>query len=126
MYKIFAQLLVENGLKASDVAKATKITPSTFSDWKKGKSKPNTEKMIKIANYLNVSVEYLTTGKNSVTDFLYSDENAEFLIEIQKKAHNVDFVTRMRKYMDLIESDQKSVDDLIDFLHDKEKKEEAD
>lgn len=126
MYEIFAQLLVENGLKASDVAKATKITPSTFSDWKKGKSKPNTEKMIKIANYLNVTVEYLTTGQEPTNNFLYSDENAEFLIEIQKKAHNADFVTRMRKYMNLVESNQKSVDYLIDFLHDKEKKEEAD
>lgn len=63
MYEIFAKLLEEKGLKAADVTRATGIKSPVFSEWKKGKSKPNTEKMIKIANFLGVSVEYLTTGK---------------------------------------------------------------
>ena len=63
MYEIFAKLLKEKGLKAADVTRATGIKSPVFSEWKKGKSKPNTEKMIKIANFLGVSVEYLTTGK---------------------------------------------------------------
>lgn len=62
MYEIFAKLLEEKGLKAADVTRATGIKSPVFSEWKKGKSKPNTEKMIKIANFLEVSVEYLTTG----------------------------------------------------------------
>ncbi len=65
MYEIFAKLLEEKGLKAADVTRATGIKSPVFSEWKKGKSKPNTEKMIKIANYLGVTVEYLTTGENS-------------------------------------------------------------
>ena len=65
MYEIFAELLKEKGLKAADVTRATGIKSPVFSEWKKGKSKPNTEKMIKIANFLDVSVEYLTTGKES-------------------------------------------------------------
>lgn len=67
MYEIFAKLLKEKGLKAADVTRATGIKSPVFSEWKKGKSKPNTEKMIKIANYLGVTVEYLTTGKNSLS-----------------------------------------------------------
>lgn len=67
MYEIFAKLLEEKGLKAADVTRATGIKSPVFSEWKKGKSKPNTEKMIKIANYLGVTVEYLTTGKNSLS-----------------------------------------------------------
>ena len=63
MYEIFAKILAEKGLKAADVTRATGIKSPVFSEWKKGKSKPNTEKMIKIANFLGVSVEYLTTGK---------------------------------------------------------------
>lgn len=65
MYEIFAKLLEEKGLKAADVTRATGIKSPVFSEWKKGKSKPNTEKMIKIANFLDVSVEYLLTGKES-------------------------------------------------------------
>lgn len=67
MYEIFAKLLEEKGLKAADVTRATGIKSPVFSEWKKGKSKPNTEKMIKIANFLEVSVEYLTTGKDSTS-----------------------------------------------------------
>lgn len=63
MYEIFALLLKQKGLKAADVCRATGIKSPVFSEWKKGKSKPNTEKMIKIANFLEVSVEYLMTGK---------------------------------------------------------------
>ena len=65
MYEIFAQLLEEKGLKAADVTRATGIKSPVFSEWKKGKSRPNTEKMIKIANFLGVSIEYLLTGNES-------------------------------------------------------------
>lgn len=64
MYEIFAKLLEEKGLRAANVSKGTGISATVFSEWKKGKSKPNTEKMIKIANFLDVSVEYLITGKD--------------------------------------------------------------
>lgn len=62
MYDIFVQLLEQSGKKASDVSKATGIPSSTFSDWKKGKSSPKTEKLQKIADYFGVTVDYLMTG----------------------------------------------------------------
>lgn len=65
MYEIFAELLEKMGIRPIEISRATGIPSSTFSDWKKGKSKPNAEKMLKIANYLGVSVEYLMTGKDN-------------------------------------------------------------
>lgn len=62
MYDIFVQLLEQSGKKASDVSKATGIPSSTFSDWKKGKSSPKSEKLQKIADYFGVTVDYLVTG----------------------------------------------------------------
>lgn len=84
MYEIFAKLLEEKGLKAADVTRATGIKSPVFSEWKKGKSKPNTEKMIKIANFLGVSVEYLTTGKEpEINDKYYlNEETAQVAQEI--------------------------------------------
>lgn len=64
MYGRYCKLRDYLGLKDSDVAKETSITPSTFSDWKKGKSSPNAEKLVKIARYLKTSVEYLVTGED--------------------------------------------------------------
>ena len=68
MYEIFVQLLDRPGKKASDVAKATGIPSSTFSDWKKGKSSPKAEKLQKIADYFGVSVDYLMTGKDELDE----------------------------------------------------------
>ena len=41
MYEIYCKLRDSKGMKDSDVAKATGITKSTFSDWKNGRSNPN-------------------------------------------------------------------------------------
>lgn len=59
MYTIYCKLRDEKNLKDSDVSKATGITKSTFSDWKKGRSKPKLEKLQLIADFFGVSVDYL-------------------------------------------------------------------
>lgn len=122
MYEIYLKLLAEKGVKTSDVCKETGIVASTFSDWKKGKSTPKQDKLIKIADYFGVSLEYLMTGKEPEInfDYIYTDGNSEFLVEVSKKAKDKDFVERMMKYMSLLSEDKKSVDDMIDFLHAKE------
>lgn len=77
MYENYCKLRDAKGLKDADVAKGTGITKSTFSDWKNGRSAPKNEKMIKIANFLGVSVEYLTTGEQKEGDpKYYLDEEA--------------------------------------------------
>ena len=65
MYEVYQKLLDEKGLKNADVARATGISNMTLSDWKRGKSVPKSDKMRKIAEYLNVSVDYLMTGKDT-------------------------------------------------------------
>ncbi len=59
MYEIFAELLKKKGIRAAAVSQATGIHPSTFSDWKSGKSRPKQEKLIKIAAFFDVTVDYL-------------------------------------------------------------------
>lgn len=64
MYEIYCKLRDERGLKDADVVKATGITKSTFSDWKSGRSKPKQDKLQKIADFFEVSLDYLTTGED--------------------------------------------------------------
>jgi transcriptional regulator with XRE-family HTH domain len=121
MYEIFLKLLNEKGVTAYKVGKATGIAGSTFTDWKNGRSVPKQEKLQKIADYFGVSLEYLTTGKDSQTDSLYSDENADLLIKITKSVKNDPaFADRMARYMSLISENKKSVDDMIDLMYSKE------
>jgi transcriptional regulator with XRE-family HTH domain len=87
MYEIYLELLKKKGVKSADVCKATGIVPSTFSDWKKGKSAPKQDKLKKIADYFGVSVSYLMTGKESdIVDQPYylsdeAKEMAQFMFE---------------------------------------------
>ncbi len=63
MYERFLILLQERGCKVADVAKKTGIHPSTFTDWKKGKSSPKYDKIKKIADYFEVEADWLS-GKS--------------------------------------------------------------
>lgn len=65
MYSIYQKLLDEKGLKNADIARATDISNMTLSDWKNGKSTPKQDKLMKIADFLGVSLEYLMTGKDT-------------------------------------------------------------
>ena len=68
MYEIFEKLLKERGITAYRVARETGVTTSTLTSWKQGKYVPKMDKLRKIADYLQVSVEYLMTGEESAKD----------------------------------------------------------
>ncbi len=84
MYEIYCKLRDDKGLKDSDVARATGITKSTFSDWKNGRSKPKDEKLLKIADFFNVTLDYLRTGEDSSLQDIYylNNETAQVAQEI--------------------------------------------
>ncbi len=58
MYNKFAELCKNNGCTAADVARATGLYRSTFSDWKNGRCKPKADKLKKIADYFGVTMDY--------------------------------------------------------------------
>lgn len=68
MYEIFEQLLQRYEVTPYKVSKATGISQSSLSDWKLGKITPKTSTLQKIADYFGVSLDYLTTGKESTED----------------------------------------------------------
>ncbi len=80
MYEIFVELLQNNNMTAYQVCKATGIAPATISDWKNGKSKPKQDKLKKIADHFGVSLDYLTTGKESVSRAPVTDEDIKLAL----------------------------------------------
>lgn len=58
MYEKFVELLQKNGVTAYRVAKKTGISQVTLSDWKHGKCTPKIDKLLKIADYFGVDVNY--------------------------------------------------------------------
>ena len=109
MYDIYLKLLEEKGVKTSDVCKATGIVASTFSDWKKGKSAPKQDKLMKIADYFGVSLEYIMTGSDSK----YSDSDALLDVHISE---DKELKEAIKKYYALDDRNKKHVIELINLL----------
>ena len=63
MYEIFEQLLNSFNISAYKFCKDTGVSQSTISTWKRKKNLINGDTAKVIADYFNVSLEYLMTGK---------------------------------------------------------------
>ena len=84
MYEIFEQLLQKFNVTPYKISKETGVTQTTLSNWKNGKSTPSTANMQKIADYFNVSIDYLMTGEeNEAREKYYlNEETAEMAQKI--------------------------------------------
>lgn len=56
-YTVFEHLLQINQTTVYRVSKATGIAPSTFTDWKNGRSCPKADKLMRIAAYFQLSLD---------------------------------------------------------------------
>lgn len=59
MYSIFERLLKERGVTVADVCRATGIRQSTMSNWKARNNKLSAKNAELVADFFNVSVDYL-------------------------------------------------------------------
>ena len=110
MYEIYQRLLDERGLKNADIARATGISNMILSDWKRGKNVPKYDKMKKIAEYLNVSVDYLMTGKGVGIIVEKADKDSELLF-MEKRIKK--YALKLSK---LSEEDKIQIMNMIDRL----------
>lgn len=63
MYSKFVELLQKNNVTPYQVSKATGISQSSLSDWKTGRAKPKADKLLILANYFGVTVDYFLKEK---------------------------------------------------------------
>lgn len=62
MYSKFVELLQKTNVTPYQVSKATGISQSTLSDWKTGRAKPKADKLLQLAEYFGVTVDYFLKG----------------------------------------------------------------
>lgn len=70
------------GLTQVDVAEKLGISQPAYASWERGIKKPTQENLVKIAQVLNVSVDYLVGNSEERTDEL---DNIELLFRINSK-----------------------------------------
>ena len=70
------------GLTQVDVAEELGISQPAYASWERGVKKPTQENLVKIAQILNVSVDYLVGNSEEKADEL---DNIEFLFRMNSK-----------------------------------------
>lgn len=65
-----------------ELAKLLGIGQSSYADWERGKKKPTQGNLVKIAQILNVSVDYLVGNSDNTEDGL---DNIELLFRMNSK-----------------------------------------
>lgn len=117
MYERFAKLLDENGVTAYRVSKETGIATATLSDWKNGRSVPKQDKLLKIAEYFDVSLDYLL-GKSDIRNpYKEAPEEEEDNIDL--------WLSKTDGYKELPEEDREKIMEYVKFMLEKHKKPES-
>lgn len=106
-YERLTKLMNERGLSQGKLEKELGFSNGSVSKW--AKSMPNAERLGKLANYFNVSVEYLATGEESK----FSKDRAILEVQITEDA---ELMKRLRKYMDLPQEKKDLILAMIDNL----------
>lgn len=92
MRERYAELLKLKGLKGVDITKNVGIPSSTLSEWKKGKYELGMDKIVAIANYLDVSLDYFVLGKEAQSNELltiYNELNEEGQQKLMEYANDI-------------------------------------
>jgi len=116
-YERYKKIRDKKGLKDNDVAKRTKISQSTFTAWKKGEYEPKVDKLIKIADALNVSLSAIVGNYGKFSRYNLNrqkprelSEEEQFDAELCRLYHNAtpDAQTTV---MTVLKSSQKDASD---------------
>lgn len=120
VYERYVKLRDKLGLKDADVARISNVPPSTFTDWKKGKSKPKSEKLDKIAKALNVQPTELKYGMR-ITEGNFDTETMILIEQGMEQAQaNKEMSERAMEYYTRYLSADKKIRKTIDMLLDGE------
>ena len=72
----------DRDLRQSDLAEAVGIDQRTISNYETGKSNPDSDALIRLADFFNVSIDYLVGRVKQ--DFYYSQDKKRFIESIQQ------------------------------------------
>lgn len=119
MYEVFEDLLKEKKMSVAEFSRKTGISKSTLSDWKNGKFKLKDDKRRIIADFFDVSLDYLdglTSERKEPSGFfldyslydlaskLSADSRLSALME--KASADSKFKERLLKIAELMEEDR--------------------
>lgn len=102
-------LLQENsGMNQKDLARAIGLSLSIFTIWNKGNAKPGLKQLVKVAQYFNVSLDWLVFGDDAPSNDLENVIKLDFSSQSEKEL--------IDKFRELPDNYQKNVLAYIDGI----------
>lgn len=98
------EIMKQRGINAKTLTEKCQLPASAITEWSKGKAKPSTESIVKIAQYFNVSTDYLLGVTTEKTPFVEDEERSKILNSV------------ISDLSDLPENLQKQALDYVRFL----------
>ena len=100
IYGRIEYLIKNKGMTKKRFCEELSISSGNLGDWKRGKSIPSTMKLVEIAGYFKVSLDWLILGLNSAAtgvkerngDYLLSQIDGLKATEIELKEHEKHFI----------------------------------
>ena len=126
------RVIEERGISKYQIAKETKITEATLSNYCSGKGKPSPSIVMQLANFLNVDFNWLINGAGEEDEedkLIFSDSKPEYLIlgknKYTSKSSSI-IITHLEKQIDekdkLINKLTSIIADKLDVIIEQSKK----
>lgn len=103
----FKRLREAKGLMQMQLAKDLDVHPSTISGYEQGIREPDNEMIKRIANYFNVTIDYLLDNENNIDKSDY---------ELREKINFVNFLIRKGFIKKNDKFTDEDIDNLIEFI----------
>lgn len=95
-------LMEKNNITAKQLTNDLEISNSSISDWKKGKGKPSSDAIVKMAEYFNVTTDYLLLGITcNKTNNINLTENEQEILSLLHKFNERNQIKFISKVEDL-------------------------
>lgn len=98
----------QSGMNQKDLARDIGLSLSIFTIWNKGTAKPGLKQLVKIAQYFNVSLDWLVFGEDTPNNDLENVIKPDFTNPVEKELIN--------KFRELPDNYQKNVLAYIDGI----------
>lgn len=85
------ELRKQNKLNQTDIAKVLQIEQNTYSKYEIGKAEPNISNLIKLADYYQVSIDYLV-GREWVNDLGYMSSQLKEIVKMGQQLNEIELL----------------------------------
>lgn len=121
------QLREERNLKQKDIAKLLNISVSAYGFYEQGKRDPSKETIAFLANFYNVSTDYLIGGENDLS--MKIDKSDELAIWVGKLLRPVNDGSFQQRFIHMLsrldEKDWNTIEKMVSFMNEEKAGQDA-